>query len=174
MMARRLTSAIVFALTLSACVHRQHASTPGVDDQWDSTFETVRHAAAQGHYRELDRTLAEFTRAHPNSDEADESAFWRALFKLDPQNRDSSPGEAIGALDLYLGMPGELHHRDEAMILRRATVVSQSMATEANAARPAAPPDKAKEAELAQLKDELAKTQAELERVKRRVAAPKP
>jgi hypothetical protein len=170
----RLTSLAVLALSLGACVHRQHVSPPDVSEQWTVALVSARRSAAQGHYRELDRTLAEFVRAHPGTDEADESAFWRALFKLDPQNRDSSPSEAIGALDVYLGMPGELHHREEALILRRSAALAQSLAAEANAARPAATPDKAKDEELQRLRDELAKTQAELDRIKRRVAAPKP
>ena len=80
-------------------------------------------------------------------------------------------------LDSYSQAKGEVAHRSEAMVLHR---VAMTLDARTGAVVPAAPAtvlkpeDKAKDEELQRLKDELAKATAELERIKRRLASPKP
>jgi len=131
--------------------------------------------AAAGRYGVADRLLTDFTSRYPASSEAAESMFWRAVFKLDPQNPNASTHDAGVLLDSYLAN-GLAPRRGEAGALRRVVSALEAKPTVVQSATPAkaadATPDKAKDDEIARLKDELAKANAELERIKKRLAQP--
>jgi hypothetical protein len=133
--------------------------------------------AASGNYAVADRLLTEYGTRNPATPEAAEAMYWRALYKVDPSNAAGTPKDAAVLLDGYLAS-GTTAHRSEAMTLRR-------VATALDAARSsptAGPPktevvkvdDKSRDEELARLRDELSRANAELERIKRRLAQPKP
>ena len=118
------------------------------------------------------------------------------MYKLDPSNRDLSIESAIASLDGYLADTRPHQHAAEARTLRRvageldrlnrlagnalaqqikdvnAAPSTTAGATEARGetAKPSA--DTAAQDEIKRLKDELAKANAELERIRRRLAQP--
>jgi hypothetical protein len=161
---------------------RQSALAPApssASSDWTASLAQASQEVQSNRYAVADRLLADFVARYPNSPEALESSYWRALFKLDPANPATAPHEAGVLLDGYLATPAAGAHRTEAAVLRR-VASSLEPRPALTAAAPAAPPgaaradDKARDDELQRLKDELAKANAELERIKRRLAQPKP
>ena len=148
---------------------------PAPTRSWPRTLEDVKVAAATGQYDEADKRLASFALAYPNTPEAMESVFWRALFRLDPSNPAASAKEAGETFDAYLASPAPRSHEFDARVLRRTAAQLELRSKATTVARTEGETrDKDRDEELQRTKDELAKTVAELERIKRRLAAPKP
>jgi hypothetical protein len=117
-----------------------------------------------------------------------DSLYWRAVHNLDPANRNRSLEAAITSLDAYLASTGRLEHVAEAVVLRNLARNAQQLgrmeallqsARASAAERPRSDADsKSRDddmiKEIQRLKDELAKANDELERIKKRLAAPKP
>lgn len=171
---RRLTVVLAAMLSLgaSACIHKPSFLRPAAERDWPAAYLAAQSAADHGSYADADKALADFAASHTGSPQALESAYWRAVYKLDPANKDASTREAIAGLDKYLANPGG-DHRGEATTLRRIAVQLLSLDRALNAPKTddaAATRDE----EVKKLKDELQATKDELERIKRRLAAPKP
>jgi hypothetical protein len=172
----------VGVLLLTACAQlgvRGAAAPPSLQDEWLSARTQVEREVLASRFGAADKLLTDFATRHPNTVEASETAFWRALYKLDPTNQTGTPREAIVLLDGYLNASLAAPHRGAATALRRVATVLDRPPTVVAAPAPSAPSgakadDKARDEELARVKDELSKANAELERIKRRVAAPKP
>jgi hypothetical protein len=172
---------VVSAALLTACTTGQPRLSEASPSQIEGTA-TILQAAQEvndGRYGVADRILSDYSARYPTSSEAADVPYWRALYKLDPANPNAAPHDAIVLLDGYLsGTAGT--HRTEAQALRRLAnamearaVATTTMATPAKTDAPK-PEDKAKDEEMQRLKDELAKANAELDRIKRRLAQPKP
>ena len=168
--------------------------------RWPSTLDSARSQALAGKFGTADTTLATFALQFPGSSEALETAYWRALFDLDPTNAHPSIPDAMASLDAYLADSRSKQHVAEATTLRRiaaqidglnklvanataqakdATVVAanaRAQVSDANARAEAAKADNAgsSDAEIKHLRDSLAKVNAELERIKKRLAQPPP
>ena len=193
----------ILLAALAASVATACAELPRVErslfprDYWDRTRAEVRRNVEAGNYHAADRLLAEFARVHPNSPEARETAFWRAVYLVDPANRLGSLDRGIAALDEYLSTAPEGWYRNEASMIRRTALVARGLA--AGASRSWAPdtvvivtqstdpapatqrssPSRDEEiaelrSQLARTKAELAQANAELERIKKRLANPSP
>jgi hypothetical protein len=173
-------SALVAAL---GCVTGRGSPEPPVANRdWGQTLAQAEVAAADHRYAEADRLLAEYARLYPGSEGAIESAYWRGVFLLDPTNHDGSPQVASALLETYANGVGARPHRVEADVMRRVAERLEAGApatTVAASGTPSqgAPVDhtadlKAKDTEIQRLKDELAKANDELERIKRRLTAP--
>lgn len=123
-----------------------------------------------------------------------DSIYMIAVANLNPTNPKANLDSAIANLDAYLSFGGELKHAKEATAMRtlarntqqlerveaalqqaRATPTAPAPATDGKA-RESAANARAEEMvkEIQRLKDELAKANEELERIKKRLAAPKP
>lgn len=145
--------------------------------QADSEATTMRFGVA-------DRLLAEFAETHAGGPEAVETAFWRAVFKLDPSNQTATRRDALSLLDGYLSGNPVVAHRGAALALRRLATADRPVATapttaptQAAAVPPApapAPAPAASAEEVQRLRDELAKANAELERIRKRLSQPNP
>lgn len=152
---------------------------------WPMALTSARSRAAAGRFGAADTVLATFASMNPGRPEALETAYWRALYKVDPGNPNASLTGGLALLDGYLADPRPREHVDEATIVRRLAAQLESLnrvaATAALQARDAAasahadvahasdpPPD----AEIKRLRDELAKANAELDRIRRRLAQP--
>lgn len=169
------------SMLLAACTTRQqrlNAPAPG-PDEGATTIAQAGQEATVGRYGVADRLLSDFAARFPASSEAADATYYRALFKLDPANPNASPREAAQMLDRYMATNTGTH-RTEAQALRR---VAGELEARANAVanlsavsrtEPPKPEDKSKDEELQRVRDELAKANAELERIKRRLAQPKP
>ncbi|GAC1682480.1 MAG: hypothetical protein NVS9B3_00100 [Gemmatimonadaceae bacterium] len=169
--------AIAGLLVLGACISRPPILQPAPTREWPATRSTSLAAAEGGRYADADRTLRDFVGRFPATAEAREALFWRAMYKLDPSNREASARDAMGLLDVYLSgsppPPAEL--RAHALVMRRAAERVAQLEQRAAAPRAAtSAADPAKDDELKQLREQLQKSQEELERIKRRLAAPKP
>ncbi len=154
------------------------APSPTAHSEWAGSLTQSWQEVGAGRYGVADRLLAEFATRHAGSVEAVDAAYWRALYKLDPANPASSAHDAIALLDTYLAS-GQTPHRAEAHAMRRVAIALEARPKEsapASTTGTVSQPkdDKAQSEELARLKDELAKANAELERIKRRLAQPKP
>jgi hypothetical protein len=175
--------AIATLVALGACVTGR-AAIHALDakQEWPNVLARAEAAAVSGRYVEAERWLSDFAMRYPETDEAQEVVYWRAVFKLDPANRDGGLSSSRTLLDSYLRGEGALQHRTEAEVLRQLamrldTVGPVASPTGALAPAPGAPADrtaelKAKDAEIQKLKEELAKANDELERIKKRLAQP--
>lgn len=199
------TAAAVLALATSGCVriHAPGFTAPPPRRAWPSTFAEAHDRANEGKLDAADSILADFAARFPGSPEALETAYWRALFKLDPANQRQSIQAAMASLDAYMDDTRPRQHIPEAVSLRRiasqidglsklaANAMARADAATATAsnAKAAAADAKAQadaragaaksepassDAEVKRLKDELAKANAELERIKKRLSQPPP
>lgn len=161
--------------------------------EFAQTLEQAEAEVAAGRFGVADRLLADYAERRANTPEAAETALWRALFRLDPANLTAGPQDAIMLLDGYLHGPVTVLHSSAATALRRVAValnnpvVSSALAADNPAGASAVRADvkaepkseskadeKAREEEITRLKEELSKANAELERIKRRLAQPNP
>ena len=119
---------------------------------------------------------------------APDSLYWKAVGQLDA-NKESSLDSALTNLDAYLASGTEQPHRREAMVLRqlvrdskqlaRVEVALQQARSDTSHARPHSDGETKRRddeavKEIQRLKDELAKANEELERIRKRLATPKP
>jgi hypothetical protein len=175
---RRL--AVLVLLGAVGCLPRT-GSTPTVKlptaaGEWPTAYVQAQSEARESRLGAADRVLTDFAQRFPDSPEAAEVPYWRAVYKLDPNNATASR-EAIALLDSYLAAAPNGLHRTEALAMRRvaAALETRTAALAAQLAAPAPKADeKAHEEELARLREELAAANAELARIKRRLARPKP
>lgn len=173
---RALRAALLLvAVAGSGCVHKPRFMQPAAERTWPATYLAAEGAAERGAWDDADRLLAEFARAHLNTPQAAEAGYWRAVYKLDPANRGASTRDAIAGLDAYLNAP-RVDHRGEAATLRRlaAQLLSLDRALAQKPEEPSPAAAKSRDEEVQKLRDELQATKDELDRIKRRLAAPKP
>lgn len=197
---RQLAMAMVVVATQGslgcATLSGRQASEP--DGGWSTTLAQARALALETRFDAADSVLARYARRNPGTPSALETAYWRALFKLDPANPNGSIPTALASLDSYLADQRQRDHVAEATTLRRiarqlesssraaATAATQvkdantvaanakAQAADANAraAEAAKEPSPSSEAEIKRLKEELAKANAELERIRKRLTTP--
>ncbi len=187
----------MLVVTATACAEMQKVDFNPILRDWSRTRAETRRNIEAGNYHAADRLLAEFARVHPNTREARESAFWRAAYMVDPGNTLGSLEAGIAALGAYLATEPEGWYRNEAAILRRTALAGQGLVAGASTGwmpppQPAVmvvesrdsapePPRRSRDEEIAELRNQLAKTKAELaeanaelERIKKRLANPSP
>lgn len=159
---------------------------PTTARQWLAVLDSASGAAEAGNYRVADSLLARFGLMHPQAPEARESEYWRALLKLDSGNTSATPEDAVAHLDVYLADSTRGPGRREALLLRRLVLALDSAGQALDSARaevmriqadttsrPAAREEELQR-EIDKLKEQLEQANAELERIKRRLAAPRP
>jgi hypothetical protein len=144
--------------------------------EWPAVLGDAQRAWQAGRFDDAERVLTTFGEQYAGSREAGEVLYWRAVLQLDPTNTDGSTKAATQSLDAYLALDS-IQHRDEASLLRRVTGLITSLSADVQASKAAPPPQppapavlKEKDDEIARLRDSLAKTSAELERVRKRLA----
>lgn len=169
----RLVGLALLAVVAAGCMQRPRFMQAAPKRHWPAAYLAAQHAAADGRYADADRLLADFARQHPDTPEAEESLYWRAVFKLDPGNEAANTRDAIAGLDAYLSSSRSEARRGEAATMRR--LAQQMVALDrALNVRPGVATDRTRDEEVQKLRDELQATRDELERIKRRLAAPKP
>ena len=163
-------------LLLSACSRGQKTtSAPSPDAGYLSAVAAAEKRAEAGDYSGADRILADFALKAKGSNEAAEASFWRAMYMVDPLNRTASVASGIRALDIYLDTPGARMYRAQALVLKRTAQTVVTLRQAAQATVKVVGRDTvyvSREEEIATLKDQLAKANAELERIKKRLANP--
>ena len=200
---RATLAIVVCTLELAAgcvSVFRPGLAQAAPRQRWPSTLDAARSEALASNFGAADTTLAKFALQFPGTSEALETAYWRALFELDPSNPRAATPDAMASLDAYLASPLPKQHVAEATTLRRiaaqidklnklvanataqakdASVVAanaRAQVSDANARVEAAKSNDggSSDAEIKRLRDSLAKVNAELERIKKRLAQPPP
>ena len=148
--------------------------SPPPEPPWPRTVAAVRAAVDSEQFSRADSILAAFERAERDSPDVAESAFWRAMLRADPRNPAFEPQEARRGIEVYLAAP-DPRRRTEAVVMLKLLELSDSLrAAQATQRSAAEARDHAQEEEIQKLRDDLQRTQAELERIKRRLASPKP
>lgn len=201
-MGGRSLAALVVVLVSSSCAGRPAALHPVPQDAWRSTLGFAQQSVVRNEYSQAESALAAFAVRYPNTPQATESQFWIALFTLDPRNDRHSPADAIRALAAYTSAAGPHRHEAEAEVLRRtaaallalrqqtveaaseadsARTEADSVRTQADSARLARVSRDRTREEVQRLRDsldkvvaELSDTTHELDRIKKRLVAPKP
>lgn len=165
----------VSGLAAAGCAPARSNQLPAPVPTYASTLAAAQKRADSGDYAGADRILSDFALRTPNRAEGQEISFWRALYLVDPANRSSSMAEGMRALDIYLKTPGAVNYRPQAQVLKR-TAQSVQALRQASAAIPKVIGRDTvfvtREDEIVELKDQLAKANAELERIKKRLANP--
>ncbi|MEO7501562.1 MAG: hypothetical protein ABIW94_02880 [Gemmatimonadaceae bacterium] len=171
-MIRRALTAFMFVA--AACARTPAPATPTPAVEFAGVIEQARQKVEAGDYPSADRVLSDYALRHQGTQEAREISFWRAMYIVDPANRTASVEQGIKALDIYLSSEGAIWYRPQAEVLRREALVLQSV-------RQAPVPKQvngrdtvfiSREEETAALRDQLAKANAELDRIKKRLANP--
>jgi len=172
--------AIATLALLAACVPPRHvpepAPLPTAASEWPATYVATMAAARAGQLDSADHALTTFAQRFPGTAEAREVPYWRALLKLDSASVGGSR-EAVALLRGYLADSATVLHRTEAATLLRLQQALDARAAAIAAQPPAAtvrPDDRARDEEMQRLREDLARANAELERIKRRLARPKP
>ena len=166
---------LAVSLIVIAC---SRAPAPGNAPAQPDAFETALLAAERrveaGDYSGADRILSDFGIKAKGTQESVEVAFFRALYMVDPNNRNASMAEGVRALDIYLNTAAAKRYRSEALVLKRTAQTVLALRTTQAAPRVVGRDTVfvTREDEIAALKDQLAKANAELERIKRRLANP--
>jgi hypothetical protein len=185
------------ASSFAACAHANAHPTPATiaAQEWTNDLAETRRAATDGRFDVADSLLADYAAKHVGTVEALETAYWRAMLRMDPGNPHPSLTSAMALLDGYLADVRPHEHAAEAATLRRLAaqldVLNRLTANMALASRGAVEPgvqgkapasatsssaadQVATDVEMKRLKDELAKANAELDRIKKRLATPPP
>jgi hypothetical protein len=158
---------------------------PMTEGQLTPTLRQADLDAAAMRFGVADRLLSEFAETHGGTPGAVETLFWRAMFKLDPANETATRRDALVLLDGYLNGSTVVAHRGAALALRRfaslpdrttgsVAVTPASPSAAPGAATEVKAPDRSRDEEIQRLKDELAKANAELERIRKRLSQPNP
>jgi hypothetical protein len=204
----RFTSGLVTHLTLlvmcvtTACAGIQRPALLGgpSDPDLNRALALAQAYTAKAQFDHADSVLAAFAERYPGTPEALETAYWRALYRLDPAAHGATVTGAMALLDGYLTDTRLRQHVSEAITLRRlagqldalnklaAAATSQAKDATRDAANARAQAADAKAdakagesgavgdlaGEIKRLKDELAKANAELDRIRRRLSQPPP
>jgi hypothetical protein len=200
---RTLALVSIAVITLVGCNPRPIFMQPRPQREWPATLQAAKVAAREGRYADADSLLARFAADNPRSYEAREAAYWRALFLVDPANRQASSADALRAINQYFADGSTAEAYDEATVLRRVVLHADSLTrtlaqarrliaeaqeaaaepAPAAAAAPAQPAAANRETqrenrnlveEVRRLRDELSKARAELERVRKRLSEQRP
>lgn len=139
-------------------------------------------AASDGHMARAEELLLTAASSFPDAVETRDVPYMRALLRLDPASAYGSTPEAVRLLDAYLATPDTVQYRTEAAILRRVALTLDSLQAELPARElmisqrdsldQARERERELEREMARLREALEKSNAELERIRRRLTAP--
>lgn len=141
---------------------------------WPATLSDALRAFNAGRNEDADRILRDHSARMAGTTEGAESDFWRAMLRADPGNTVGSPRESIALLDAYIAGGPSAPRYTEAQILRRLVEALDSTRTGVTTLRNLAETrDRARDDEVRRLSEDLDKTMAELERIRRRLT-PKP
>ena len=188
----RIVSGVAVVTVLNACITVRPPTflRPAAERDWPATLSAAETRVSEGRYGLADSVLASFSAKYAGSAQAFEAAYWRALFSMDPKNSRASIPTAVTYLDAYLTGLHPRQHRQEAFALRaiaaqidenrNALALAQTKdaastqpGIRVDVPKPATDPATAvSDAEIKRLKDELAKANAELERIRKRLLQP--
>jgi hypothetical protein len=169
--------AVACLIALSACSKPTAETAPApvaLSDSYLNVLVAAEKRVDAGDYSGADRILSDFALKARGTQEGIEVAYWRALYMVDPKNGTASMAEGVRALDIYLSTDGAKQYRAQALVLKRTAQTVLSLRTAQATARVLGRDTVyvTREDEILALKDQLAKANAELDRIKKRLANP--
>ena len=148
---------------------------PPALSEWPTTLADAQRAHDAGNFDEADQVLQRYGLKYAGTAEGAESDFWRAVLKADPAWASPSARERIALFEAYLSAGSAAPHHTEALVFRRLLDAMDSTRAAIATLRTAADTrQRAREDEIKKLSDDLDRTMAELERIKKRLAPVKP
>jgi hypothetical protein len=182
-MARLAVAALLAGVLGAACTmppNRYSTLGPLAEREWPAALAQVQLFVQERRFDEAERILVDFSQRYPNTREDTETLFWRGLYRLDPANRSADGHIATDLFGAYLRSEMPITHRSEAETLQRVAVHMETLrevtnpppATTTSTSSDRTAELRARDAEIQRLKDELAKANDELERIKKRLAVP--
>lgn len=171
----RLGSSILLVALAVGCSHSPEAAKPPVPATgFARAVENAAKRVDVQDYVGADRILSDFALSAKGTPEAGEISFWRALYMIDPNNKTASVNDGLKAIDIYLSTPGTKRYRPQAQVVKRTVLALQSLRVAQQTAKVAGKDTVFvnRDDEIAVLKDQLAKANAELDRIKKRLANP--
>jgi hypothetical protein len=166
--------AVCVALTVGCSRKTEVAKPPAPEIAFQTAVTSASKRVETGDYTGADRVLSDYALAHKGTPEANEIGFWRALYMVDPSNKNASVAEGLRAMNIYLANPTSKMYRAQAEAIKRVAMLTQSLRAQ-QAQTKVVGRDTVyvtREDEIAGLKDQLAKANAELDRIKKRLANP--
>jgi hypothetical protein len=124
---RKTWLVVVTLVAAAGCNPRPLALQPRPMREWPATLQAAKEAARAGRYADADSVLTRFATRHASSYQAREALYWRALFLVDPANPSSSSPDALRALNEYFADGSTADAYDEANILRRVVMHTDSL-----------------------------------------------
>jgi hypothetical protein len=156
----------------AACATAPAPVTPTPAVEFAAVIEQARQKVEAGDYPAADRILSDYALRHQGSQEAREVSFWRAMYIVDPANRNSFSRTGHSALSTSIsrakGQSGTAAGGSSTPDCSGVTVGASGCGAETGEW-----PGHGvhlREEETAALRDQLAKANAELERIKKRLA----
>lgn len=199
MTAHRRTLALIAAVALlGGCARAPAYFRPAPLNEWRATLHDARMAADSGKWATADRLLGQYELRYPGTEQARETFYWRGLFRMAPSNDSTAHRAAVPTLERYLAEPGGTYRTEARMLLdvARANVAlrEEAAAKEREIAQirlalgraqsaPAATTSPGSESsssdrglagEVERLRRDLAQANAELERIRKRLAGERP
>ena len=153
---------------------RSDCPCPPAGSEWHQALREADALAASGRHAAADNVLAEFAARHAGTQPGREIVFWRTLYRLDPQNENGRRPEALAALDSYLQADTVWWYRTEARVLRRLAAIPAAPNGTAAELDLSIMSAEEKDREIRQLRERVGRLNDELERMRRRLAAPPP
>ena len=169
-------------LLLSSACATTPSRAPGdvSPESWGALLAQADAFANAGRHSAADSALLAFERAHPGTRAASEVLFWRALYKLDPRSTAATRAEGRVLMETYAASPTASWYRGQANVLRhlaRAIVEAADAApadTVIVAGDTSSTSVAARDRIIRNQRAEISRLNAELERIKRRLATPTP
>lgn len=198
MTAPRILALLAGVALLGGCARAPAYFRPAPVNEWRATLSAARTAADSGKWATADRLLAQYELRYPGTEQARETLYWRGLFRLAPSNDSTAHRAAAPALERYLSQPGGTYRTEARMLLdvarthaalredaaakereiaqiRVALGRAQSASAASGSSGGESPaPDRGLANEVERLRRELAQANAELERIRRRLAGERP
>ena len=170
----RLGSSILLVAFAAACSHPPAAKPPMPANGFANAVDNAAKRVDVLDYVGADRILSDFALSAKGTPEAGEISFWRALYMIDPNNKSAPVSDGLKAIDIYLSTPGTKWYRPQAQVVKRTALAFQSLRSAQQTTRVAGKDTVFvnRDDEIAVLKDQLAKSNAELDRIKKRLANP--
>ncbi len=180
----RTITALLAVLTLSACATAPRAGPESPSPEvWGALLNRTDSLANAGRHAAADSALRAFAASYPGTRAAEEVTFWRALYKLDPRSSAATRAEGRALLESYLASDKTAWYRGQANVLRhlaRELVLAEQAAAQASGDTTIVITDTsaagiaARDRVIRTQRAEIARLNAELERIKRRLATPTP
>src|SRR5688572_29264105 len=110
---------LTLARGLSACATLSHSAPESPSpEEWGALLNTTDVLVNAGRHAAADSTLRAFAAAHPGTRAAEETLFWRALYKMDPRSSAATRAEGRALMDEYAASSKTSWYRGQANVLR--------------------------------------------------------